>query len=142
VLQSEGDFMINEERVTEMYHMAVYDQKENRQARQMNSFFRRDYIGKELIKSIFSGSIAFVLIVVFLLLGTAEDVIDNLSSMDLVSTGTVLVILYLLFEFLYLLITMWVYRRRYREGRVQLKKYYKHLKSVNRMYTREEKLKV
>jgi hypothetical protein len=142
VLQSEGDFMINEERVTEMYHMAVYDQKENRQARQMNSFYRRDYIGKELIKSIFSGSIAFVLIVVFLLLGTAEDVIDNLSSMDLVSTGTVLVILYLLFEFLYLLITMRVYRRRYRDGKAELKKYYKHLKSVNRMYTREEKLKV
>jgi uncharacterized membrane protein YesL len=134
--------MINEERVTEMYHMAVYDQKENKQARQMSSFYRRDYIGKELIKSFFSGSIAFVLIVVLFLLGAAEDVIDSLSSMDLVSTGTVLVILYLAFEFLYLLITMQVYRRRFREGRAQLKKYYKHLKSVNRMYAREEKLKV
>jgi hypothetical protein len=133
--------MINEERVTEMYHMAVYDEKENRQARQMSSYYRRDYIGKEMIKSFFSGTIAYVLIVVLLLLGAAEDVIDRLSSMNLVSTGMMLVILYLAFEFLYLLITVRVYRRRFREGRAELKKYYKHLKSVNKMYTREEKLK-
>jgi hypothetical protein len=133
--------MINEERVTEMYHMAVYDQKENRHSRQMNGYYRRDYIGKEMIKSFFSGTIAYVLIVVLFLLGAAEDVIDRLSSMNLVSTGMMLVILYLAFEFLYLLITVRVYRRRFREGRAELKKYYKHLKSVNKMYTREEKLK-
>jgi hypothetical protein len=94
-----------------------------------------------MIKSFFSGTIAYVLIVVLLLLGAAEDVIDRLSSMNLVSTGMMLVILYLAFEFLYLLITVRVYRRRFREGRAELKKYYKHLKSVNKMYTREEKLK-
>jgi hypothetical protein len=133
--------MINEERVTEMYHMAVYDEKENRQARQMSSYYRRDYIGKEMIKSFFSGTIAYVLIVILLLLGAAEDVIDSLSSMNLVQTGTVLAIVYVGFEFLYLLITAQVYRRRFRNGRAELKKYYKHLKSVNKMYTREEKLK-
>jgi uncharacterized membrane protein YesL len=133
--------MINEERVAEMYHMAVYDQKENRQARQMSTFYRRDYIAKELIKSFFSGTIAYILIILLLLFGAAEDVIDSLSSMNLAYTGTMLVLLYLAFEFLYLLVTVRVYRRRFRDGRAELKKYYKHLKSVNKMYAREEKLK-
>lgn len=134
--------MIDEERVREMFHMAVYDRSEDRQARQMSEYYRIDYVGKELIKSFFSGTIVFLLLVLLVLLGVAEDVIDRLSSMDLAETGTMLVVLYAAFEFLYLLVTARIYRARYRSGRAELKKYYKHLKKVNRMYDREEKLKV
>lgn len=138
---TKGEIMINEERVREMYHMAVYDQQENRQTRQIGEYYRRDYVGKELLKSFFSGTIAFVLIVVFLLLGTAEDIIDRISSMDLVSTGVVAVLLYLAFMFWYMLITAKIYYTRYHKGMTGLKKYYKHLNTVNKMYDREEKLK-
>lgn len=134
--------MINEERVKEMYHMAVYDQSEDRQAKQISEYYRRDYIGKELLKSFFSGTIAFVLIAALFLFGVAEDVIDRLSSVNLVEAGAMLLVLYAAFEFLYLIVTVRIYRARYHNGRTELKKYYKHLKTVNRMYSREEKLKV
>ncbi len=134
--------MINEERVREMHHMAVYDQSEDRLARQVNEYYRGDYIGKELLKSFFSGTIAFLLICLLFLFGIGDEVLESLNSVDYVQLGTRVVILYAVFEIIYLMITAGVYRIRYHNGRAKLKKYYKHLKTVNRMYSREEKLKV
>ena len=133
--------MINEERVTEMFHLAMYDSKLDRRQDQMESYYGRDYIGKELLKSFFTGTFAFCFLVLFAglgLLGQAEEIFD---SMDLVGTIVSGVLMYLAWEVVYLIITAAVYRRRFRNGRLRLKKYAKSLKAVNKMYTREEKLK-
>lgn len=132
--------MINEERVTEMYHMAVYDRDANRQTEQMRAYYGRDYVGKEVLKSFFSGTITYGLVLLMVVMGTKDlDVLFH--SMDLVGTIIGLVLLYLAFEALYIIITMAVYRKRFREGRAELKLYAKHLKKVNKMYAREDKIK-
>lgn len=133
--------MINEERVTEMYHMAVYDRDTNRQTEQMRAYYGRDYVGKEVLKSIFSGTIAYGLILVMAGMGMMQDMEAVFDSMDLTGTIVGLVLLYLAFEALYIVITVAVYRKRFREGRAELKLYAKHLKKVNKMYAREDKIK-
>lgn len=133
--------MINEDRVTEMYHMAVYDRDANRQTEQMRAYYGRDYVGKEVLKSIFSGTIAYGLLLVMAGMGMMQDMESIFDSMDLAGTIVGLVLLYLAFEVLYILITIAVYRKRFREGRAELKLYAKHLKKVNKMYAREEKIK-
>ena len=133
--------MINEERVTEMYHMAVYDRDANRHTEQMRAYYGRDYVGKEVLKSIFSGTIAYGLLLVMAGMGMMQGMDSVFDSMDLVGTIVGLVLLYLAFEVLYVLITMAVYRKRFREGRAELKQYAKHLNRVNKMYKNEEKIK-
>lgn len=74
-------------------------------------------------------------------MGMMQGMDSVFDSMDLVGTIVGLVLLYLAFEVLYVLITMAVYRKRFREGRAELKQYAKHLNKVNKMYAREEKIK-
>lgn len=136
--------MINEERVREMAQLAAMDQGETRQTRQMKEYFGSDYVAKEMLISLFTGTLAFGLILLLGFLAAGEDAIDTISSVasaDFLGTGKQFLFLYLAFEALYLLITAMVYRGRYHENRLEQKKYVRHLKKLNKLYEREEKIK-
>ena len=51
--------MISEERVKELYHLAAFDEYENKKYHQAGEYTMWDYVGKEIVKSFFSGTIAF-----------------------------------------------------------------------------------
>lgn len=133
--------MINEDRVKELYHVALYDSRQERQTRQYERYYRKDYIRKELIKSVFSGTIVFFLIIVLWIMNQANSLLDQLNSMDFVEIGVVFGLVYVAFLALYLLVTYLLFQIRFRNGRKGLKKYYIHLKNLEKMYNREEKLK-
>ena len=61
--------MISEERVKELYHLAAFDEYENKKYYQAGEYTMWDYVGKEIVKSFFSGTIAFILLIVFWGLG-------------------------------------------------------------------------
>ncbi len=134
--------MINEERVKELYQVALYDQNEEQRYRQVAEYYRNDYISKEIIKSFFSGTIAFVLIVALWVLRDIEGVLDGMGSANYKGIAVLLILLYVVFMAVYLLCTRIVYSMRYKHGREKLKKYYNHLKKIDKMYEREEKLKM
>ena len=48
--------MINEEKVKELFHVAVYDSKDKRVDKQAASYYGWDYLWKECLKSFFTGS--------------------------------------------------------------------------------------
>lgn len=133
--------MINEERVAEMYHMAVYDKHADRETEQAEEYYGSDYIWKEVLKSFFTGTFAFIFIAVFLILGAMSNMEEIYDSIDLLGTGVSVVLLYLAFEITYLVITALVYRYKFKASRTKFKKFSKHLKKVSKMYAREEKLR-
>lgn len=136
--------MINEERVRHMARMAFIDQDQTRQSSQIKEYYGSDYVGKEVLKSIFTGTIAFGLIVLLVLLRAGEDAIGTISSVitkNWWEVGKQFVFLYLSFEALYLLVTVMVYRYRYHQGMRTKKRYLYHLKKLNKLYAREEKIK-
>ena len=55
--------MINQERVKQLYKIALYEQKEEKNHEAVGQLFKSDFIGKEVVKSIFSGTIAYCLMV-------------------------------------------------------------------------------
>ena len=134
--------MINEERVKELYQMALYDQNENNAAKRTVEYYQNDYIWKELLKSFFSGAIAYALLLLLWGLTRAEDVMENSSLEELASSIVTVVLLYIAFMAVYLLITVIVYYVRFAKNCGKLKSYRVHLKKVNKMYEREDKLKV
>ena len=64
--------MISEERVKELYHLAAFDEYENKKYYQAGEYTMWDYVGKEIVKSFFSGTIAFILLIVFWWAATAR----------------------------------------------------------------------
>ena len=134
--------MINQERVKQLYKIALYEKKEEKQSEDTGKFFKSDFIGKEIVKSIFSGTIAYGLMVVIWAICNLEAIEQMLLSLEIVEVAITFGIIYVGFLVAYLIITILVYHVRYKKGRKKLEEYMKHLKIVDKMYERDEKLNI
>ena len=134
--------MIHEERVKELFQVALYDEHENRGVAKAGKYYRKDYVAKEMIKSFFAGTFAYILILALCVLNVANSLLDQLNTMNFQEIAIYLVVSYLVFMVLYLLITYLVYQIRYTGNRRILKKYTGHLKQLQKIYSREDRLKM
>ena len=133
--------MVKEEHVKELFQMAVYDKNQERANRPMGEYYRNDYVGKETLKSFFTGTFAYMICFALWVLYRFEDFLNGLISFQTVELVIEAIVLYLVFIAVYLIVTSVVYNMRYREGRQKLREYYVHLKHVNREYERESRQK-
>jgi hypothetical protein len=93
-----------------------------------------DYVGKECLKSFFSGTIAFVLLAAFVAIGNLTQLTSFLNGADLIGLLIRILILYGAFMVVYLLVTVMVYCVRYVYRRKELRGYVSHLRTVRKMY--------
>ena len=134
--------MVNLEKVKHQCQIAFYEQKNEKKNRVIGEYYRSDFIGKEIIKSIFTGSFAYVVMAILWVMTNVEAVLKSVNDLSVVHTIVVMVLIYIVFIIVYLLITYIIYAMRYVKGRKQLDAYKEHLKALNQMYEREEKLKL
>lgn len=134
--------MVNEDRVKNLYKIAKYEREENQMNRQIGQYYKSDYVGKEMVKSIFYGTIAYVLMVLLWALSNLESFLNSMNNLGIVADVIFIVFLYIVFMLVYLVATYMIFRMRYQVGRKRLKAYTKVLKTVKKMYDREEKLKL
>lgn len=133
--------MINEERVKQLCKIAIYEQKEEKEHREAGLYYRSDYIGKEVVKSFFTGTIAYALIAILWIISNMELVLHQINTLEIVDTVVVMIIIYAVFLVLYLLVTVIVYYYKYKHSRKKLEGYLENLKKALSMFEREEKLK-
>ncbi|MDD2970597.1 MAG: hypothetical protein PHE02_00500 [Lachnospiraceae bacterium] len=129
--------MLNEERVILMTRMASYEEDEGKTNVSIGSYFRGDYIGLQLIKSIISATLAFVLMVVLVVTYDIGSFMQDIYKLDLIQIGRTLLIAYLAVVGVYTLISYLVYSHRYNMAKKSLKCYYANLKQLSTLY--EEK---
>ncbi len=127
--------MVNQERVCEMTRLAIFDQNEGETCKPMIQ-----YIAKELLKSFVTGTIAFGLLAAMFGLYCVENLIEQINTIDIREMITGILICYAVYLAVYFVITYIVYYVRYSRGRQKVKKYYLHLKKVNRLYREEEQI--
>lgn len=132
--------MLNQERVCEMTRMAVFDRKEGQNCKPMIEYFRKDYIAKELLKSFVTGTVAYFLVIVMLILYSATDLLEQINTADIKQVGINILLGYVVFTVIYSLITYVIYNAKYTKGRQKVKDYYIHLKKVNHLYREEEQI--
>ena len=121
--------MISEERVKELYHLAAFDEYEN---------IKYYQAGEYIVKSFFSGTLAFILLIVFLGLGDIDTITKWINRVDLTTFVPKLIVAYAGFMIVYLLITARIYCVRYAKSYRKMKAYGNHLKRARRLL-REEK---
>lgn len=134
--------MLNQDRIKQLYKLAVYEQNEEKRYRQIGKYYRSDYIGKEIIKSIFTGTIAYVFLAALWMMANWEEVLISINNLEIVNTIITMCVIYLAYMIVYLFASYIVYAFRYIAGRKSLDKYIQDLKTLNQMYEREEKLKL
>ena len=131
--------MLNEERIRLMTKMASYEANEGKKNVSIGSYFRGDYIGLQVIKSVISGTIGFFIIFAVYLGYDLETFMTEIYKMDLFLFGKNVVIAYLIFVGVYAIISYAVYTYRYTKAKKSLKLYYNNLKQLSSLYEKEGK---
>lgn len=126
--------MLNEERVILMTKMASYEEHEGKENMKIGKYFRGDYIAVQVLKSIFSATVAFALILGLYVLYDFEVFMQDLYKIDLVSFAKTLLTYYGIAVVVYAAFSYGIYAHRYSKARKSLKLYHQNLKKLNSMY--------
>lgn len=126
--------MLNEERIILMTHMASYETHEGKKNVAIGNYFRGDYIGFQVLKSIISATIAFVIVFGMFIFYDFEVFMQDIYRMDLLVFAKNVLIAYLATVGGYAVIAYIVYWRRYSKVKKNLKRYYSNLKKLSGIY--------
>lgn len=129
--------MLNEERIKLMTKMASYEAKEGKRNVSIGNYFRGDYISLQVIKSIISATIAFLIVLALFVFYDFEFFMSDIYKMDLLQLGKTVLVVYLAFTGIYAVISYMVYTYRYARARKRLKMYYNNLKKLAYLYDKE-----
>lgn len=133
--------MVNKDRVKQLYKIAIYEQTEEKEHRQAGQYYRSDYIGKEVVKSFFTGSFAYLIMAALWMISNWALVLHQINTLEIVDTAIAMMIIYVLFMMVYLFVTALIYYFRYKHSKKKLDAYIHNLKVAYSMFEREEKLK-
>ena len=131
--------MVNEEKVILMTKMAAFIDREGKKNDAINSYFKSDYVGFNVIKSVNSATIVFAILIATSVLCNFEKVLSDLYNTNtLLAIGRRYLVFYLLLVGVYSLVSYVVYSLRYTKMRKSMKAYYGDLKKLARIYEKEQ----
>lgn len=131
--------MLNEERICAMTRMASYEAGEGKEDMSVKQYYRKDYVGYQMIKTFLSSTLSFGILFLFWILYSLETITEKLAEVNLVQFGITILIMYVVFVLLYEIIAFQVYNRKYNKATAGMKKYHADLKKVMKLQEKEEK---
>lgn len=126
--------MLNEERIILMTRLASYEAGEGKRNEAIGRYFRSDYIGVQVVKSVISASIAFVILFGLYILYDLEELMAEIYKMDLFVFAKNILLLYAVMVIGFAVITYAVYAYRYSKAKKSLKNYYNNLRKLASLY--------
>ena len=126
--------MINEDKVALMTRMASYESGRGKKDITVLNYFRGDYIGFQVLKSVIAATIAFFLIFAVYVFYNFEKLMQEIYEMDLMAFGKNIIVLYLCTVGAYGVLSYIVYAAKYSRAKKSLKVYYGNLKKLSSMY--------
>ena len=130
--------MVNEERIKLMTRMAAYEKEKHKKNKNVVSFFKKDYISMQILKSIIYTTIAFGIILALYVLYDFEVFMKDIYQMDLFQFTKSVIIVYLIFLGIILAVTHVVALYQYNRAWESTKTYYGNLKKLSEIYGEEE----
>lgn len=130
--------MLSQERIKLMTKMAAYEENEGKKYMSIGSYFRSDYMGMQVIRSVISGTLAFFLLAGLYVYYHFEMMMQDIYKMDLLLLGRRVLFYYIVFIAAYSVITYVIYSFRYSRAKRSLKHYYYHLKQLAAIYDIEK----
>jgi len=129
--------MLNKDRVILMTRMASYEAGEGKKHMNVVRFFKGDYIAVGILKAIVCGTLSFGLILGLYIYYNFESFMSNMYDMDILAFVRSILTKYAWFVGIYVLITYIVCTLRYDSSRRKLKRYYRNLTVLKKMYGKQ-----
>ena len=130
--------MVDEKKLRLMIRLARYEQKDGKEDLRISRYYRRDYVGAALLKNFFLATIAYILILAFIVIGNLDLLLDSLSDWNLRPLIAAVILGYLFVLGIYSVITYTVARLRYARAQKSVKAYGEKLELLEQLYSREE----
>lgn len=130
--------MLSQERIKLMTKMAAYEENEGKKYMSIGSYFRSDYMGMQVIRSVICGTLAFFFLAGLYVYYHFETMMQDIYKMDLLLLGRRVLFYYIVFIAAYSVITYVIYSFRYSRAKRSLKHYYYHLKQLAAIYDIEK----
>ena len=98
--------MLSEEKIIRMTKLAAFEKREGKKNLNIVNYYRNDYIGFQVLKSIIAVTISFVAVFALYLFYNFEALMHDVYKLDLMEFGKSVVIIYLCVAAAYGVITM------------------------------------
>ena len=120
-----------------MTRMASYEAGEGKKHMNVVRFFKGDYIAVGILKAIVCGTVSFGLILGLYVYYNFESFMSNMYDMDILAFVRSILTKYAWFLGIYVLITYIVCTLRYDSSRRKLKRYFRNLTVLKKMYGKQ-----
>lgn len=129
--------MLDPEKIKLMTHLASYEKNEGKKDTAIGNYFRADYIGWEILKSIISATIVFLILVAAYVVYDFESFMLDIYKIDMLQYGKDLLTKYLIFVGVYAVITYIIFAYRYARAKKSQKKFVRNLNKLAETYREE-----
>lgn len=126
--------MLDQNKIALMTRLASYEKNEGKKSTAINNYFRADYIGWQVLKSIISATIIFLILVAGYVVYDFENFMIDIYKLDLQQYGKDLLIRYVVFVGVFAVITYAVYAYRYSKARKSMRMYARNLNKLGEYY--------
>lgn len=129
--------MLDNKKIRVMTKLAICEQK-SREDIKMNMYYKTDYVRLQLMKTIISITIGYMLLLFIVVFFQAEYLLGTNLDFDYMRFGQYIVGIYIIILTLYVAASFFVYSYKYDRSRKKLSKYYKLLQELNHIYREEQ----
>ena len=133
--------MLNEDKIKLMTGIALFEKKEGKAIFPVNRYFKSDYISSRMLRSFFSYTLCYILCVLVWVLYSIERLLNAMNLDEVIKMATAAAMFYVAGLIVYLVITFFVYRRRYEYARRGMKVYVAKLKRLEKRYEFQSRTK-
>ena len=131
--------MLNEEKVKYMTKAAAYETGPEKKNIKIDSYFRGDYLGLQLVKSGFAYTAAFCIITALGIMSRAEEILLQISQASYLNKIIkILVIVYAAGLLMYEAAVYVYYSKKYQRAKESVKGFHGHLKRIHKFYETED----
>ncbi len=134
--------MLNTDRIKLMTRLGAYEERQGKEVLPVVTYFKNDYIIKNMIWTAITTTIAFLLVMVLWVVFRFEFYLEHLAQMNLILLALRVVIFYAAALILSEVAAYFVFDYKYRRARKLLKPYAKGLKELEELYKKEDKAKL
>ncbi len=129
--------MLEPDKIVLMTRLASFEKNEARENSNIWQYFRGDYIGWQVLKSIVAGTIVFGIIFAGFVIYDFETFMLEIYKMDLLEYAKGVLTKYLSFVAVYSVITYIVFAVKYAKARGELRTYVHNLNKLSKTYNNE-----
>lgn len=133
--------MIQQDKLKTMTQLALYEKKRGKKDLTIYTYQREDFIRFQGLKTMIATTIAFLIIIGFIVAWNLEVIISHFDTYDYKRIGLIILAAYIVFLIFFMKITSNQSRDTYNEVRPRVRKYYRNLKKMEEFYEEEDKVR-